>query len=104
MRAQDATLDGFEYRLDDARRRLESTLDRLHIGRRDEEQEPNDDPNKPQSISVPCTFVGRYSPRGDYDWISFDAKKGDAYWVEAISQRLGLPTDPYVLIQRALAQ
>ena len=65
-----------------------------------QEQEPNGEAEKPQHVTVPCTFVGRFSPRGDYDWIAFDAEKGDTYWIEAISQRLGLPTDPYVLIQR----
>ena len=30
----------------------------------------------------------------------FDAKKGEVFWIEIFSQRLGLPTDPFVLIQR----
>ena len=34
------------------------------------------------------------------DWFTFEAKKGDAYWIEVISQRLGLVTDPFVLVQR----
>ena len=29
-------------------------------------------------------------PRGDADWLQFDAKAGEVYWVEIISQRLGL--------------
>jgi hypothetical protein len=100
VRAQDATLDGFEYRLSTPAGDSNPCLIGFTSAAVVEEQEPNDDPNKPQPISVPCTFVGRFSPRGDYDWISFEAKKGDSYWIEAISQRLGLPTDPYVLVQR----
>jgi len=100
VRAQDSTLDGFEYRLSTPAGDSNPTLIGYTSAPVVEEQEPNDDANKPQPIPVPCTFVGRFSPRGDYDWISFDAKKSDAYWIEAMSQRLGLPTDPYVLVQR----
>src|SRR4029079_5393909 len=39
-----------------------------------------------------------YPPR-DRDWVTFEAKKGDVFWVEVFSQRLGLPTAPFVLIQ-----
>jgi hypothetical protein len=100
VRAQDSTLDGFEYRMSTPAGDSNPTLIGYTSAPVVEEQEPNDDANKPQPVPVPCTFVGRFSPRGDYDWIAFDAKKGDTYWIEAISQRLGLPTDPYVLVQR----
>jgi hypothetical protein len=99
-RAQDSTLDGFDYRLSTPAGDANPLLIGYTSAPVIEEQEPNDDSEKPQPVAVPCTFVGRFSPRGDYDWISFEAKKGDTYWIEAISQRLGLPTDPYVLIQR----
>ena len=64
------------------------------------EAEPNNDPAKPQTITPPCEYTGRFYPRGDHDWVSFDAKKGDVYWIEVFSERLGLPTDPFMLIQR----
>ena len=28
------------------------------------------------------------------DWIEFEAKKGQTYWIEVISNQLGLPSDP----------
>ncbi|HEY4309987.1 MAG TPA: hypothetical protein VGN12_11085 [Pirellulales bacterium] len=99
-RAQDVNLDGFEYRLTTPTGSSNPLLIGFTSAAVVAEQEPNNDPDKPQAVTAPCTYVGQFTPRGDYDWISFDAKKGEAYWIEAISQRLGLPTDPYLLIQR----
>ena len=64
------------------------------------EQEPNDTPAQAQKISLPCEVVGQFNPRGDQDWYQFDAKKGDAWTIEVYSQRMGLSTDPYLLVQR----
>jgi len=100
VRSGDSTLDGFEYRLATPTGASNPLLIGYASAPVVVEQEPNDDPLKPQSIVAPCTLVGRFTPRGDYDYVTFDAKKGDAYWIEAISQRLGLATDPYLLIER----
>ncbi len=64
------------------------------------EQEPNNQSGAAQKISPPCEVAGQFYPANDADWFVFDAKKSDAYWVEVFSQRLGLPTSPFVLIQR----
>ncbi|HEV3415433.1 MAG TPA: PPC domain-containing protein, partial [Pirellulales bacterium] len=64
------------------------------------EQEPNDTPQQAQKIHPPCEIVGQFNPRGDQDWYTFDAKKGDVYWIEVYSQRMGMTTDPYLLVQR----
>ncbi len=63
-----------------------------------EEAEPND--TKPQRVSLPCNIAGRFFPAADVDVFEFDAKKGDEWWVEVASERLGLPTDPAVVVQR----
>src|SRR6202008_2000425 len=55
---------------------------------------------KANVVTVPCEFVGEFGPRGNPDWLQFDAKVSEVFWVEVISERLGLPTDPAVLIQR----
>jgi hypothetical protein len=47
--------------------------------------------------------AGQFFPAGDADFYTFDAKKGDVWWIEVISQRLDLPTNPFVLIQRDTA-
>lgn len=66
----------------------------------------NDDTLKPEPqlaekevITPPCEVAGQFYPAGDVDWYSFEAKKGDVYWIEVLSHRLGLPTDPLVVIQ-----
>lgn len=64
------------------------------------ETEPNDEPAKAQSIQTPCEYVGRFFPRGDRDWVTFDAKKGDALWIEVISHQMGAIADPMLVIQQ----
>jgi hypothetical protein len=64
------------------------------------EREPNDTPDKAQKISLPCEFVGQFFPSRDWDWITFEAGKGEVYQVEIFSDRLGLPTNPFLLLQR----
>jgi hypothetical protein len=63
------------------------------------EQGANDKPAEAQKLSVPCEVAGQFFPRGDRDWFAFDAKKGDAYWIEIFCQRLGQPSDPFLLVQ-----
>jgi hypothetical protein len=64
------------------------------------ETEPNNLHAQAQKISLPCEIDGRFYPAADVDTFEFTAKKGDVWWVEVASERLGLPTDPFVLIQR----
>ncbi len=64
------------------------------------EKEPNDDPAKAQALTLPCEVDGQFYPRNDQDWFSFQAKQGEVYWIEVYSQRLGLPTDPVLLVQQ----
>lgn len=58
------------------------------------EQEPNSDPKSAQKIAVPCEVAGQFYPQRDNDWLEFDAKKGQTYWIEVISSQLGLNSDP----------
>src|SRR6185436_10469266 len=68
------------------------------------EQEPNDVWAAGTEITPPCEVAGQFHPNGDRDWFTFEAKKGDVYWIEVISHRLGLATDPFVVIQRVKIQ
>lgn len=98
-------LDGFVYRLimrtDGGERRVSNPV---FLGFASEpivlEEEPNNTGDAANSISIPSEFVGQFYPPGDRDWISFEAVKGDVFWVEIISQRLGLPTNPFVVVHR----
>ena len=60
----------------------------------------NDDPAAPVALAPPCHVAGQFFPQRDRDWFSLDAKKGDVWWVEVWSHRLGATADPFLLVQR----
>jgi len=64
------------------------------------ESDPNDQHAQAQKITPPCEIDGKFFPAADVDTFEFTGKKGDVWWVEVASERLGLPTDPFVLVQR----
>ncbi len=96
-----AGLDLFEYRVRNERGLSDAVLIRFPTSDGRAEQDPNNSPTTANKINVPGEVAGRFYPHADRDWFSFEAKKGDVYWIEVISQRLGLPTDPLVIVQRA---
>jgi len=63
------------------------------------EQEPNDQRSQAQKITLPCDIAGTFYPAADIDSFEFTAKKGEVWWVEVASERLGLPTDPSIVVQ-----
>ncbi|MBC8324133.1 MAG: hypothetical protein H8E27_00670 [Verrucomicrobia subdivision 3 bacterium] len=96
-----AGFDGIDYRLPSPAGA--SNPVRIHFADSTVIAEAATDNNKPeaaQKISVPCEYVGQFFPQRDRDWVTFDAKKDDTYWVEVISERLGAPTNPFFRIQR----
>lgn len=64
------------------------------------EIEPNNQPAQAQKVTLPCDISGSFFPANDVDIFEFEAKKGEVWWVELASERLGLNTDPFVLVQR----
>jgi hypothetical protein len=62
------------------------------------ETEPNN--KDAQKIALPCDIAGAFYPAADVDTFEFAAKKGEIWWVEVASERLGLNTDPFVLVQQ----
>lgn len=64
------------------------------------EIEPNNDGTRAQRITLPCDIAGRFYPAADVDVYEFEAKKGEEWWIEVASERLGLPTDPAILVQK----
>lgn len=64
-----------------------------------EETEPNNLHTAAQKITLPAHITGRFFPAADVDTFEFTAKKGEEWWIEVVSERLGLPTDPFVLVQ-----
>lgn len=64
------------------------------------ESEPNNDRAHAQKITLPCDIAGSFFPAADVDVFEFEAKKGDVWWVEIASERLGRPTDPAAIVQQ----
>lgn len=64
------------------------------------ETEPNNVSADAQKITLPCHITGNFFPAADVDTFEFTAKKGETWWVEVASERLGRPTDPSIVVQR----
>ncbi len=64
------------------------------------ETEPNNKPGEAQKVSVPWEVAGQFFPAADVDTYAFDAKKGDVFWIEVISNGVGRATSPFLLVQR----
>jgi hypothetical protein len=64
------------------------------------EIEPNNQAAQAQKITLPCEITGQFFPAADVDTYEFAARKGETWWVEVVSERLGLRTNPFVLVQR----
>lgn len=62
----------------------------------------SNDVQRPQIIQPPCQIIGTFFPAADVDCFQFEAKKGEQWWIEIASHRLGRPTDPSLLVQRLL--
>jgi len=98
-RSSAAFLDLIPYRLRSASG--DSNQLPLALGRAEVvvEQEPNDGVASAQALTLPVEFAGRFGGRRDRDWLKFEAKAGDVYWLSLASDRLGRPTDPYFVVR-----
>ena len=65
------------------------------------ETEPNDF-GHPQKAALPLVVRGTFAPAKDVDVYEVEFKKGETWWVECLSQRLGAPTLPRVVVERVL--
>lgn len=94
------SMDGFEYRLPAKKEPSNSVFIGLATEKIIAEQEPNDTAESPQRIDIPCEITGRFATRGDRDWYEFKAKQGEIFQIEVLSQRLGVGTDPFLVLQQ----
>ena len=95
-----ATVDGLLYRLPSPQGASNPVFISLASAPVIVEQEPNNKAAEAQKIAVPCEIAGQFFPAGDVDAFTFEGKKGDVFWIEVFSHRLGLPTNPFLLVQR----
>lgn len=104
--AAQSFIDGREYRLKTSSGPSNSVVLNCVSNTVVLEQEPNDGSDakggeQNQPVTVPCEIAGQFLRRGDLDCFAFDAKKGEAVSIEITAQRLGLKTDPVLLLQQA---
>lgn len=66
------------------------------------EQEPNNDPAKPNRIPVPGAISGRIQDKGDVDHFVFTGKKGQRFIIEAHSYTFHSPTEVFVTLKNAM--
>lgn len=64
------------------------------------EAEPNNTPDKAQRISAPGEFAGQFQQVADIDYIEFEAKAKDVFWINVFSERMGTPADPFVVLEQ----
>lgn len=93
-----ALLDGVNYRIAGPAGSSNPLLITLATAPVVLEQEPND--TTPQVVTPPCECVGQFGATDDRDQFSFTGKKGEVYWIEVYSQRLGAPTDPLLIVEQ----
>ena len=99
LEPESSSIDGFEYRFKGSGGTSNPILIGFAAAPVVLEQEPNT-ADKPQKVSVPCEFVGQSQTSRDRDYIAFDAKAGEIFWLEMISHRQGIPLDPYFLLEQ----
>jgi hypothetical protein len=58
----------------------------------------NHAPALAQAVSAPCEVSGRITTGDELDWFALDAQRGEVFYLEVLSQRLGLPTDLHLSV------
>ena len=98
-----AIVEGFSYRLSTPRGASNPLFISFAAAPVTCEAKPSQDPAQPQQVTPPCDITGQFCPANHADTYAFTAKKGEVLWLEAFSHRLGLPTNPFLLVQRDAA-
>jgi len=62
------------------------------------EAEPNDDREKPQSLSLPIVLAGRFDRERDADWFTFETTDGGQHSFDVYCERISGRADPYLVI------
>jgi hypothetical protein len=53
------------------------------------------------AVVPPCEFSALFPPRGRWSGVTFEAKQGDSFWLELVSERWGHPVDALAVVQKA---
>lgn len=93
-----AGLDGFEYRIRNAVGVSNPVLLTLAQAPVAIDNENNDTAETAQDVPFPVEIAGRVEKKRDRDWYAFTLKKGDVLNFEVIGDRLGSPSDLYLVL------
>lgn len=100
VRPYAAATDAFSYRL----KSDSATSNPVRIGITPlnvvPEIEPNDDVPQAQLVTAPVEIGGKFGELEDTDTFRFAAKAGEVYFIEAIAERLGTNTDPFLVVNQ----
>lgn len=55
-----------------------------------------------QTVTAPCEVAGRFDYSGDMDLYRFTAKKGEVFYLDVISDRIGVNSDPNLIVQQII--
>lgn len=88
-----SALDGFTYRLKSVQGSSNAVALKYARVPVVLDQGANSTREQAQRIETPCEIAGRVEVRGDHDWYSFTARKGQVLGIEAFGERLGSPLD-----------
>lgn len=58
-------------------------------------------PETAEPVTTPCEVVGMLHKRGERDWYSFEAKKGDTLFLDLAAERIGSPADFYFTVHNS---
>jgi hypothetical protein len=97
-------VDGFEYRLKGPGGLSNPVLIGFAQDKVVLEKEPNDKADQAMELPLPCEVAGRIDKRGDRDWYSLTAKKGEVVVIDLWADRLGMPTDFLFAVRAAAAK
>lgn len=62
------------------------------------EQEPNDNREQPQAVTLPVVLGGRFDRERDADWYEFEAPENGNYYFDVYSERIAGRADPYLVV------
>lgn len=57
----------------------------------------------PVALKLPATYNGWFAPHGQARFFTFEAKKGDVFWIEVNSASKGVPADPFFIVEKGEA-
>lgn len=93
-----AAMQRLQVPADEARRLLAANpIEAVRFGA--ENDAPSAAP-QPVALKLPARHTGWFAPRGQARIFTFEAKKGDVFWIEVNCAGKGLAADPFIVVEK----